>query len=279
MDCCAPHGEDKTCHDGYTPQDTGECDGDASGQYTCCPPGTGSMPLPSTMPMESECSPGCWSYQRGNQWCDEQCQTPECDWDDGDCPSLYASITVQVLSSGELFLNVESGGEYSSHPLVSLNGSWAGRLGAVAPSLTSDFEGSAVTKVSIPCQPSAVTLAQAPGCALTSNYGLMGSFEYTQGGLAYSTEYTFSVDALDAETGEWRGWSPPATFSTLAAQILIADADAPRRSSPHRSCPWGGLPPAVRPVGTPALFPPFTASCRPRSRVSLPVDDVRLLRI
>ena len=37
-DCCAPDGEDMWCHDGYTPERTGqECSNDPNGMFTCRP--------------------------------------------------------------------------------------------------------------------------------------------------------------------------------------------------------------------------------------------------
>jgi hypothetical protein len=45
-DCCAPNGEDMWCHDGYTPERTGqECSDDPNGMFTCRPPS--HVPSPS----------------------------------------------------------------------------------------------------------------------------------------------------------------------------------------------------------------------------------------
>ena len=136
-----------------------------------------------------------------------------------------ASMSAQLLgSSGDLYFSVMHGGEgYNANSTaVHLNASSIATGAARAPMLTVVIDGSTLTGVSIPCQPSEITTLTPPGCAQTLNYGRLGEFEYTQGSLMYDTEYDFAVDAMSSITGAWRGWSQSTQIRTLGAAAETA---------------------------------------------------------
>ena len=123
-----------------------------------------------------------------------------------------AELTAQLLgASGDLYFTVDwSGTGYLENATASLNGNSIGRGEAIAPVIQLLFDDSdGVTGVSVPCQPSDEECSLTPSlcaqrCALTTNYGRLGEFEFTQGRLMYGTWYEFAINA-QRENGTWRG--------------------------------------------------------------------------
>ena len=145
----------------------------------------------------------------------------------------YTSIAVSVdlLSQGGLYFDVENGGDgISTAPTLSISG-WpldqTDANGTKSPELQVVLKDSQIDEVLIACGVSELKgVATSRGCARTMAYGLSGTFEYTQGSLAYNTSYGFSIDAQRVN-GSWRGLGDETFISTTMGEAASAASSDP----------------------------------------------------
>lgn len=150
-----------------------------------------------------------------------------------------ASAQAELLPDGSLYVSITSAGSgYTTDapPAAHLNGTWAARAGTAAPALSVRVgSGGLVEAIEVGCELSGDRPDNGgTGCLRTVGFGLAASWEYTQGRLAFETNYSLAatVQGLD---GTWREWSEPALFTTLGyGATAVASAVPP-------ACQEGGV--------------------------------------
>ena len=150
-----------------------------------------------------------------------------------------ASAQAELLPDGSLYVGVTSGGSgyaTATPPSAHLDGTWAARAGSAAPALSVRVgSGGLVEAIEVGCEISGFRPDNGgTGCLRTVGFGLAAAWEYTQGRLAFETNYSLAatVQGLD---GTWREWSEPALFTTLAHGAAAATAAVPP------ACQEGGV--------------------------------------
>ena len=137
-----------------------------------------------------------------------------------------ASAQAELLPDGSLYVSITSAGSgyaTAAPPAAHLSGSWAARAGTAAPALSVRVgSGGLVEAIEVGCELSGDRPDNGgTGCLRTVGFGLAAAWEWTQGRLAFETNYSLAatVQGLD---GTWRDWSEPALFTTLGYSTVAA---------------------------------------------------------
>ena len=171
--------------------------------------------------------------------CPVTCGTCGAPTPSADDDARVASAQAELLPDGSLYLRVTSGGSgyaTATPPAADLTGTWAARAGSAAPTLSVRVgSGGSVEAIEVGCEISGARPDNGgTGCLRTVGFGLAAAWEYTQGRLAFETNYSLAATVQDLN-GTWREWSEPALFTTLAHGAAAATAAVPP------ACQEGGV--------------------------------------
>ena len=166
------------------------------------------------------------------------------------CTGRPATASVELLADGSFYFTIDSAGSGYSHevpPTVAVNGTWAGRAGAVAPSLTGVVAAGGLSEVTVDC----LLNARGNGCMKTVGFGLPGAYEYTQGRLAFGTNYSSVRHGQRWQCGQgWRchtagrvGRAGPIRRQSEGSRPLCSLARRDHCTSRLREMPVGKGPP------------------------------------